>query len=87
MTASSDENKAAGARSVKKLSLKKETIKDLDAGPPGAKELDHDQLGAVNGGKAGGPASMGPQACGPAGRRSAFLPQCAVPSAPSPCKP
>jgi hypothetical protein len=34
----------------KKLSLKKETVKDLDAGPGKAKELGEEQLDGVNGG-------------------------------------
>jgi hypothetical protein len=49
MTISNDKGKKT-PKGVKKLSLKKETVKDLDAGPGKAKELGDDQLGAVNGG-------------------------------------
>jgi hypothetical protein len=49
MTISNDKGKKT-PKGVKKLSVKKETVKDLDAGPGKAKELGDDQLDAVNGG-------------------------------------
>jgi len=88
MTRSSDKGKQA-SKGVKKLSLKKETVKDLDAGPRKGKELGDDQLDAVNGGKAAVPGlGLGPasQQCLP---HSALLaagclqtrPQCEVQTA------
>lgn len=73
MTISNAKGKKA-PKSAKKLSLKKETVKDLDAGRGKAKELGEDQLDAVNGGHAaaGGAGLLRPktQQCLP---RSAVL--------------
>ena len=47
----SDEKGKKPPGDVKKLSLKKETVKDLDAGRDKGQELGDDQLEAVNGGQ------------------------------------
>jgi len=52
MTRTADKGKKA-TKGAKKLSLKKETVKNLDTGPGKAKELGDDQLGGVNGGNVG----------------------------------
>jgi len=56
MTRSSEKGKKAPG-SVKKLSMKKETVKDLAVGSGKAKALDDDKLDAVNGGHQKLPAS------------------------------
>jgi hypothetical protein len=49
MTKSNDKGKKT-EKGAKKLSVKKDTVKDLDSGSGKAKELGDDQLDAVNGG-------------------------------------
>ncbi len=76
-----------GKKSVKKLSVKKETVKNLDSGPGKAKELGDDQLGAVAGGKAGIPTA--PAACLLQPTHGVCLrtrPGCEVPTALYTCK-
>lgn len=68
MTKSKDKARKT-EKGPKKLSVKKETVKDLDSGPGKAEGLGDDQLDAVNGGMAFLPGHKVPVTMQPNGQR------------------
>ena len=47
-----DDKVKKGTKGARRLSVRKETVKDLGVGPGGAREIPDDQLDRVNGGRA-----------------------------------